>query len=533
MDDASSSLDIETSSVENKNQCTGVWIFLIVCLTVTICIMTWLITRSTDSPCEPDGSSIYTPRWYTGSLKNPSPNVTDLLTTFKINFPPLQSNDYMVGVFKNHIMSGPDEISSHAVDGCEISIKRTYKAPAISEWDSDKGVLSSNSMQYVNGVGSGKQLMYAGISTSKTTTVSLYKYVAGADATIAITNIIFSLPGAIAHAIDFTNVHDDENINISGLLSNKDEMMYFNYNSSLRSLWSDPIKFDTDNIKLGDDTCCRVFGTGTGGFFSTGKIETNTPQIYHITVADDVKTFLKAPIFPDIADASETYSKSVIDITPVVPLESTPTIQQTLVAYIDTTGAMKSRYLTGQRDGSGEDTMKMDLPIEVFDLNKGVILKAHTFGRMQEKFIPLYVLYSLTNSTLYLAQYNFNMKANVWSQANKSVIVGTLDDTTAITRFNVMAIADPWGTSGDAICIQNDLLHKTLVISSNGENTYVSCENFDDNNWKTLTTGRRLIFPINDETRRSALEIVKRTDTQEDVLRVTATDELTYFVLGK
>ena len=180
MGDTSSSLDIETSSVENKIQCTGVWIFLIVCLTVTICIMTWLITRSTDSPCEPDGSSIYTPKWYTGSLKNPSPNVTDPLTTFKINFPPLQSIDYMVGVFKNHKISEPGEISSHAVDGCEISITRTYKAPDSSEWGSDDTDLSSNSIQYVNG-----KLMFAGISAGKmvgTTTMALYTYADGAPA---------------------------------------------------------------------------------------------------------------------------------------------------------------------------------------------------------------------------------------------------------------------------------------------------------------------------------------------------------------
>ena len=180
--------------------------------------------------------------------------------------------------------------------------------------------------------------------------------------------------------------------------------------------------------------------------------------------------------------------------------------------------------------------MKTEAPIEVFNLNRGMSLKAHTFGRIQGDIIPLYVLYSLTASNLYLAQYNYNTTKSAWGpQANKSVLVGTLDPLAEShpTPFNVMAIADPWGTSGDAICIQNVSLHnKTLVISSNGEAAYVSCEIFDDDQWTTLAEGRRLIFPINDETRQSALEIVKNSQG-ERVLRVTAKDELTYFVLGK
>ena len=129
---------------------------------------------------------------------------------------------------------------------------------------------------------------------------------------------------------------------------------------------------------------------------------------------------------------------------------------------------------------------------------------------------------------LYLVQYNFNMKSSTWSlRANNIVIVGDPGQT----QFNVMAIADPWGTSGDAICIQNDSYHTTLVTSSNG--TYVGCEGFDgiSDQWTTITEGRRLIFPINDETRLSALEIIEYDGKK--VLRVTRTDELTYFVLGK
>ena len=524
MGDTSSSLDIETSSVENKIQCTGVWIFLIVCLTVTICIMTWLITRSTDSPCEPDGSSIYTPKWYTGSLRNPIPNVTDPLTTFKINFPPLQSIDYMVGVFKNHNMSDPGEISSPAVDGCEISIKqRTYKAPDSSEWDSDKSVLSSNSIQYVNG-----ELMFAGTSAGKgtnTTTMALYTYKDGESATHAINP--FNNISAKGHVVNF-----GDGKNISGLILDTDNSaLYFNYDSSLDPKWSDPIEID--NIEVSDDACCRVFGTDTGGFISTGKTKETMPHIYYVTTGESTQ----ADTFNDI-NLSRPYSKSVVDIAPLptATKRAISPVPKILAAYMDKNGAMQSRILTCSSVDGG-DTMKTEAPIEVFNLNREMSLKAHTFGRIQEDIIPLYVLYSLTASNLYLAQYNYNTTKSAWGpQANKSVLVGTLDplDESDLTPFNVMAIADPWGTSGDAICIQNVSFHnKTLVISSNGEAAYVSCENFDDEQWTTLTEGRRLIFPINDDTRLSALEIVKHHDKLNDVLRVTAKDELTYFVLGK
>ena len=508
-----------------KNIHTAVWIFLIVCVAATICIVTLLLKPPT--PCC-DEPSIDTSKWYTGSLGRPIPNVTDRLSTFKIALPPLQTSDYIVGVFKNHQFY---ELSAADVDGCDISIKCTYKAPDSVVWHSDENLLSSNSIQYMN---ASKQLMFAGTlpenkSSNSPTILTLYECTSGADLAVVDSNI-FQIRNVSGHVVDFTNGIHDENINISGLIfgrsldSDENTCIYFNYDdSSLNTKWSAIVMEPT--FSPPDSACCRVFGSGSGDFVSLGKIDYQTPYIYYVVTEDDTSvTCIKAPDFTDI-DQDSNYSASVIDIAPlrsITPLISTP--PQALVVYIATGGVLKSCILTAKSDGN--DRMQMESTLKIFIPNKEVI-KAHTFGRIQDGIIPLYVLYSLTSS-LYVVQYNFNMKLRTWSQrTNNSVIVG--DPGTA--QFNIMAIADPWGTSGDAICIQNDSYHTTLVTSSNG--TYVGCEGFDGNSdqWTTITEGKRLIFPINDETRLSALEIIE--DNGEKVLRVTRTDELTYFVLGK